>query len=77
MKQFSGSSNVGKKEFGFKFYLGLTRVDVKKIWLKKLRPQKKCLVKIRPVTAEMFLIWTNVVRTNVTWPNVTVTVGIC
>ena len=35
------------------------------------------LVKIRSVTAEIFLIWTNVARTNVTWTNVTLTVGIC
>ena len=35
------------------------------------------LVKIRSVIAEIFLIWTNVARTNVAWTNVTVTVGIC
>ena len=29
------------------------------------------------VTAEIFLIWTNVARTNVALTNVTVTVGIC
>ena len=29
------------------------------------------------VTAEIFLIWTNVTRTNVVWTNVTVTVKIC
>ena len=29
------------------------------------------------VTVELFLIWTNVARTNVTWTNVTMTVGIC
>ena len=34
------------------------------------------LVKIRSVTGEIFLIWTNVTRTNVAWTNVTVTVGI-
>ena len=27
-------------------------------------------------TAEIFMIWTNFVRTNVAWTNVTVTVGI-
>ena len=32
------------------------------------------LVKIRSVTAEIFLIWTNVARTNVALTNVTVTV---
>ena len=29
------------------------------------------LVKIGSVTAEIFLIWTNVARTNVAWTNVT------
>ena len=37
----------------------------------------KNLVKIWSVTAEIFLMWTNVSRTNVAWTNVTVTVGIC
>ena len=35
------------------------------------------LVKIKLVTAEMFLIWTNVARTNVAWTDVILTVGIC
>ena len=35
------------------------------------------LVKIGSVTAEIFLIRTNVARTNVAWTNVTVTVGMC
>ena len=34
------------------------------------------LVKIGSVTAEIFLIWTNVSRTNVALTNVTVRVGI-
>ena len=34
------------------------------------------LVKIRSVTAEIFLIWTNVARTNVDWTSVTMTVGL-
>ena len=37
----------------------------------------KILVKIRSVTAETFLIWTNVKRTNVAWINITATVDIC
>ena len=37
----------------------------------------KNLVKIGSVTAEMFLIWTNVTRTNVARTNVTFIVGIC
>ena len=35
------------------------------------------LVKIRSITAEIFLIWTNIEWTNVAWTNVTVTFGIC
>ena len=35
------------------------------------------LVKILTVTAEIFLIWTNVAKTNVAWTNVTMIVGIC
>ena len=35
------------------------------------------MVKIGSVTIEIFLIWANVARTNVSWTNVTVTVGIC
>ena len=31
------------------------------------------MVKIRPVTAEILLIWTNVARTNVAWTNVHLT----
>ena len=34
-------------------------------------------VKIGSVTAEIFLMWTNVTRTNVACTNVTITVGIC
>ena len=33
------------------------------------------LVKIGSVKAELFLIWTNVTRTNVAWTNVSVTIG--
>ena len=35
------------------------------------------MAKIESVTAEIFLIWTNVARRNVAWTNVTVTVDIC
>ena len=34
-------------------------------------------VKIGSVTADIFLIWTYVAKTNVVWTNVIVTVGIC
>ena len=33
------------------------------------------MVKIRSVTDETFLIWTNVARTNVAWINVTMTIA--
>ena len=42
---------------------------------KELKPAKKMdpksLVKIRSLTAEIFLVWTNVARTNVAWINIT------
>ena len=37
--------------------------------------QKMCLVKIGLITTEIFLILSNVARTNVAWTNVSVTVG--
>ena len=57
------------KSFGYKRFLG-----------PKKGPQKlgpKSLVKIGSVTADIFLIWTNVARTYVALTNVTITVGIC
>ena len=36
----------------------------------------KIFIKIRSLTAEIFLIRTNVAKTNVAWINVTMTVGI-
>ena len=48
---------------------------------KELKPAKKMgpksLVKIGSSIAEIFLIWTDVARTNVAWTYVTVKVGIC
>ena len=35
------------------------------------------MVKIGSLTAVLFLIWTNVARTNVAWVNVIMTIGIC
>jgi len=43
---------------------GLAWLSLAKFW-----------VKIRSVTAEIFLIWANVARTNVAWTNITATVG--
>ena len=52
----------------------------KKYWSKKTSVWKKwdpkSLFKIGLVTAEKFLIWTNVARTNVPWKNVTFMGGI-
>ena len=50
-------------------------VQKKKKGQKILGPQK--LIKIGSVAAEIFLIWTNVARTNVAWTNVIVSVEIC
>ena len=57
-----------KKIFGEKFEFK-NILGTKQFWSKKWRPQKilsKSLVKIRSVTTEIFLIWTNVVRTMLT-----------
>ena len=57
------------------------KFDPENVGSKKIKACKKLgaksLVKIGSVKAEIFLIWTNVARTNVAWTNVTVTVGIC
>ena len=58
----------------------MVQLDNKKMGQKVKVPKKlgpKSLFKIGSVTAKIFLIWTNVSRTNVAWTNVTVTVGIC
>ena len=51
-----------------------------KSWSNKIRAPKtlgpKSLQKILSVTAEIFLVWTNVARTNVAWTNVAWTNGI-
>ena len=64
---------MGKKSLSSK------KFQSKILGFKKVVPGTylKSLVKIESVTAEIFLIWTNVVRTNVDGTNVTVTVGIC
>ena len=58
---------------------GSKKFGAKKIWFKKLILQKlgpKSLVRIGSVTTEIFLIWTNVARTNIGWTNIIMTVGI-
>ena len=50
---------------------------IKKNEVNKLKTPQNYLVKIESVTAEIFLIWTNVTRINVAWTNVIVTVDIC
>ena len=59
----------GPKVFGPKYF------GTQKVCVKQLGP--KSLVKIGSVTAEIFLIWTNVARINVVWTDFSVTVGIC
>ena len=53
------------------------KIQVKKNQVKKKFVFKKILVKIESVTAEIFLIWSNVVRTNVAWTSVNLIVRIC
>ena len=55
---------------------GGTKLWSNKIWAAEKLGQKS-LLKILPVTAEIFLIWTNVTMKNVACTNVTMIVGIC
>ena len=75
-KQFSGSRNVSEEILDFNFVRS-NKIMNKTFGSKNILTPKNCFFKIRPVTAEIFLIWPNFARTNVTWPNVTLTVGIC
>ena len=89
-KNFDLKKNV-KKNLGLKEIFGLKTLGPNKLLClekvlskdilvhKNYDPKKlgqKCLVKIRPVTAEILLIWTNVTTAYVAWKNVTITVGI-
>ena len=60
--------------------LGLRKVGPRIFWSTKIMTPEtlgpKSVVKIGPVTAEIYLIWTNVARAYASWPNVTMTVGI-
>ena len=76
---------VSKQNFGTKNFLRSQKMWVKqnfgkKLSIKKVKACKKLgpkrLVKIASVTDAIFLIWTNLARTNVALTNVTVTVGI-
>ena len=75
-----GQKIFGAKEFGFqkifwyKTFLGTNKIMLNEMMVKKYLglkifycPEKlgpKSLAKIGPITAELFLIWTNVTRTN-------------
>ena len=67
---------MGPKKFWIERKFDPENVGSKKIKACKKMGQKS-LVKIRSLTAEIFLIWTDVARTNVAWTYVTVNVGIC
>ena len=62
--------------------MNVKKFGSRKLYIKKKsKPAKKLgpknWVKIGSVTAEIFLIWTNVARTNVAWSNVTAIIEIC
>ena len=67
---------MGPKKFWIERKFDPENVGFKRIKACKKMGQKS-LVKIRSLTAEIFLIWTDVARTNVAWTYVTVNVGIC
>ena len=67
--------NVGSKTLlGQKKVWWKQNVGPKRILVRSLRPPNNWIQKIWSITTEIFLIWTNVVRTNVAWTNVTVTI---
>ena len=81
-KYFLFQNILGPENFGSKQFFGQKNLDQKTLGSKKFRstnsrPPKNYLVEIGSVTAKIFLIWTNITRTNVAWTNVTVAVGIC
>ena len=59
----------------------IKQILLKKNWVKIIRAIKKLgtksLVKIGSVIAELFLVWTNVAKTNVAGTNATLTDGLC
>ena len=65
----------GKKIWGLKNFKSKKYSREKSLGSKKLGVQKS-LVKFGSITAEIFLIWTNIAITNVAWTNFTMTVGI-
>ena len=69
-KTFLIKKKLGQKKFGSKEFLGPKKFGSNKMG-------QKSLLKIGSVTAEIFLIWKNVARTNVAGTNVIVTVRIC
>ena len=65
------------KSFSLKNCLDQKNLVGTKLWSNKIRaaekPNPKSLLKILPVTAQIFLIWTNVTMKNVASTNVIVT----
>ena len=65
------------KSFSLKNCLDQKNLGGTKLWSNKIRAAEKLnpksLLKILPVTAEIFLIWTNVTMKNVACTNVIVT----
>ena len=69
-KKFEGPKKIGSNKIWSKKILMKINHG-----LQKLRP--KSFVKIGSVTAEIFMVWANIVRTIVAWTNVNMTVDIC
>ena len=81
-KKITGQKNVRSKmlvpkSFSLKNCLDQKNLVGTKLWSNKIRaaekPNPKSLLKILPVTAQIFLIWTNVTMKNVASTNVIVT----
>ena len=82
-KSIQSKKICSKKKFeSRKFWL--QKFQVKRSGSRKFKSKfflepsfNKSLVKIESVTAEIFLLWTNIAKTNVDWTNTTIMVGIC
>ena len=80
-KIFSGSNRFsGLKLWALIKFWVWKKFFPRTFWSTKIMTQHKfgpkSFVKIGPVTAEILLIWTNLIRAYVAWTNVAITVGI-
>ena len=84
-KKIKTPTKLGQEQLNYSWYEKKLSAQILPVQMSRWHLESKMvpesylqsLVKIMSVSAEIFLIWTNVARTNITWTNVTVTVKIC